>query len=80
MFYSFEFPLLSVIINYNGIIEQTFFLARLTMNNFDNFVKSTLKVTASEDIDVSKDLEIEEDKQKSIGELLENNNEEEKKD
>jgi hypothetical protein len=49
------------------------------MNNFNNFIQSTLKVTASEDVDVTKDLEIEETNQKSIGELLEDNNEETKK-
>jgi hypothetical protein len=50
------------------------------MNNIDiNFVESTLKVTASSDIDVSKDLESINTEHKSIETLLEENNDEKTK-
>jgi hypothetical protein len=41
------------------------------MTKIDNFIKSTLKVTASEDIDVKKDLEAKNVSNKNISELLE---------
>jgi len=49
------------------------------MTNIDiNFVDSTLKVIASSDVDVTKDLESINAENKSIDTLLEENNEEKK--
>jgi len=49
------------------------------MTNIDiNFVDSTLKVIASSDVDVTKDLESTNAENKSIDTLLEENNEEKK--
>lgn len=48
------------------------------MTKIDNFIKSTLKVTASEDIDIQKDLEAKNVLNKNISELLEETNEEKK--
>lgn len=49
------------------------------MTNIDiNFVESTLKVTASRDVDVTKDLESTNTENKSIDTLLEENNDEKK--
>lgn len=48
------------------------------IDNFPNFVESTLKVTASNDIDVEKDLAATNDSNKSIDTLLAENNDEKK--
>jgi len=49
------------------------------MTNIDiNFVDSTLKVIASSDVDITKDLESTNAENKSIDTLLEENNEEKK--
>lgn len=44
------------------------------MTNIDNFIESTLKVTASEDLNIEKDLASENITKKTIDELLENTN------
>jgi hypothetical protein len=49
------------------------------IDNIDNFIQSTLKVTASEDLDIQKDLESENASNKSLDELLAEDNEPEKK-
>jgi hypothetical protein len=48
------------------------------IDNIDIFIPSTLKVTASEDLDIQKDLESENASNKSIDELLAENNESKK--
>jgi hypothetical protein len=48
------------------------------MNNTDNFINSTLKVTASEELDLEKELLAENTLNKTISELLEENNDEKK--
>lgn len=48
------------------------------IDDIDNFIPSTLKVTASEDLDIQKDLEAENASNKSLDELLAENNESEK--
>lgn len=45
------------------------------MIKIDNFIESTLKVTASEDLNIEKDLASENTTNKTIAELLENANE-----
>lgn len=49
------------------------------IENIDNFIQSTLKITASEELDIQKDLETENESNKSIDELLAEDNESEKK-
>ena len=48
------------------------------MNNSENFINSTLKVTASEQIDLEKELLAENILNKTLSELLEENNDEKK--
>lgn len=50
------------------------------MNKIDNFVESTLKVTASDELNVQieQELQIENNSNKSIAEFLEDNNDEKK--
>ena len=45
------------------------------MDNIDNFIQSTLKVTASEDLDIEKDLQAENVSNKSLADLLEEKDE-----
>jgi hypothetical protein len=45
------------------------------MTNIDNFVNSTLKVTASEDLNIEKDLASENTTHQTIDQLLEKSNE-----
>lgn len=49
------------------------------IDKIDNFIPSMLKVTASEDLDIQKDLETENASNKSLDELLAEDNESEKK-
>lgn len=48
------------------------------IDKIDIFVESTLKVTASEDLDIKKDLESQNESNKSLDELLAENNESKK--
>jgi|694.fasta_scaffold00568_59 hypothetical protein len=49
------------------------------MNKIDHFVDSTLKVTASEDLNIEKDLAAQNVDNKTIEELLEDDNDKTKK-
>jgi hypothetical protein len=60
------------------ILDQIFIDARCKMNNSENFINSTLKVTASEQIDLEKELLAENILNKTLSELLEENNDEKK--
>lgn len=48
------------------------------MNNIENFINSTLKITASEEIDIEQELKAENATNKTISELLEDNNDKKK--
>lgn len=48
------------------------------MNNIENFINSTLKITASEEIDIEQELKAENTTNKTISELLEDNNDKKK--
>mgnify|MGYP000114127227 CR=1 FL=1 len=48
------------------------------MSKFDYFLKSTLKVTASEDLNIEEDLKKQDSHNQSISDLLEKSNDEKK--